>query len=382
MKAAAFFTVLLAASALPVIPDGSVATAVIRGVSSASFKERPHGLSSKKRRHDASAFDQIIVETLDQPAPSSSHTSAGLILFLLLTGLLIGAVLLLLCMMCLLKLARAQIAYQPVKQHDAHDRLYAIERREGSLVPPVVQPLIQPIIRRPHPVETATQTRYVTHDRGSGHVTSDTSKQRSSKKRRAKESSWYRQDQRPDDDEEVDHTGRRTLSQMRLDLRIKQDTQGKSKFSMKTFADPPLDSSDSSECGELQPVHSTKVRPLTFCLSPDLQKTREHRRESVGKRLYDESRAAKQWKGKHRKKTGSASSQGSQSSELDENFFGEERASEAYQDIRNKRRVTLRTNDEGAVEENGDTHGVTLEQLRTLLDEMMSKNTSGRSSRQ
>ncbi|XP_040354933.1 uncharacterized protein LOC8032421 [Ixodes scapularis] len=414
MRAAAFITILLAVSSMAIIPDGSVATAVFHGAPPSQTWARGSDTASKKRRHDAPSFDQIIVETLDQTATQRSSTT--LILFLFSTGLLIGAVLLLLCILCMLRAgllsaagrskrlpdqsflstirpARAQIAYQPVKQQDAEDKFCVAEKRGASFAGAP--------IRKPLAVQGSADIRSLTFDQGTAGVTtqssedSETVRSRRSKKRRAKEKyarhrrSSHQNKEDEDEDENEDDDGMKTMSQLRLDLRFQQDKPKRTSYNAaKRYFEDDNTSSGSAEIAEPltanQPAIASykKTRPLVFCLNADDRGKKTSRNGSRPRGASDWFEKESQSARRRDKAAQSATLQSSQSSEIDEKFSGE-KAPQVHRAFAYKPEVkpkpALREDPangygQAALKEGG----VTLDHLKVLLDEILAEKNDGR----
>ncbi|KAM7285744.1 uncharacterized protein ISCGN_032629 [Ixodes scapularis] len=391
MRAAAFITILLAVSSMAIIPDGSVATAVFHGAPPSQTWARGSDTASKKRRHDAPSFDQIIVETLDQTATQRSSTT--LILFLFSTGLLIGAVLLLLCILCLLRVFRAQIAYQPVKQQDAEDKFCVAEKRGASFAGAP--------IRKPLAVQGNADIRSLTFDQGTAGVTtqssedSETVRSRRSKKRRAKEKyarhrrSSHQNKEDEDEDDDEDDDGMKTMSQLRLDLRFQQDKPKRTSYNAaKRYFEDDNTSSGSAEIAEPltanQPAIASykKTRPLVFCLNADDRGKKTSRNGSRPRGASDWFEKESQSARRRDKAAQSATLQSSQSSEIDEKFSGE-KAPQVHRAFAYKPEVkpkpALREDPangygQAALKEGG----VTLDHLKVLLDEILAEKNDGR----
>ncbi|CAN8011347.1 unnamed protein product [Ixodes pacificus] len=384
MRAAAFITILLAVSSMATIPDGSVATAVFHGAPPSQTWARGSDTAPKKRRHDASSFDQIIVETLDQTATQRSSTT--LILFLFSTGLLIGAVLLLLCILCLLRVFRAQIAYQPVKQQDAEDNFVVAEKRGASFAGAP--------IRKPLAVQGNADIRSPTFDQGTAGTTtqssedSETVRSRRSKKRRAKEK-YARHRDSSHHNKQDDDDGMKTMSQLRLDLRFQQDKPKRTGYNAaRRYFEDDTTSSGSAEIAEPlranQPATAScrKTRPLVFRLNADDRGKKTSRNGSRPRDASDWLEKESQSARRRDKAAQSATLQSSQSSEIDEKFSGEKapqvhRAFAYKPEVKPKpapREDPANGYGQAALKEGG----VTLDHLKVLLDEILAGKNDGR----
>lgn len=392
MRAAVMIAVVAAAavSAAPrtAVKDGSVASAAFRGEPNDVALLPWHGddasgAAAKQRRHDASAFDQIIVETLEQPA--KHRPSAALIIFIFITSLFLGAVLLLLCIVCFLKAFHGQIAYQSVTQKD--DRLCVVENRG--------RPLADVLFNR-RPVEKSTQTKEAhdevrrnfrsssfsapsrfepehtkessrrktlfSHDKPPAADAMDTREAgrrrpmaeygadnlleaeyaRESLRRkmsRAPPHSRLHAQQRQDyGSEEMNYDEPecpQALSNLQLNLRINQDRPSSRNrnvsWGYKNRAHEGSSLTSISAAEEYGPP--TKSRPLMFSLNPD----KKAHRPRDGKASGPEPKAARAKEAPDRQTPSvwrSNSRDSVPSSEVDENFFGEQNASEVFQAIK------------------------------------------------
>ncbi|KAL1486819.1 hypothetical protein MTO96_031198 [Rhipicephalus appendiculatus] len=111
--------IVAVASEAVVIKDGSAASSTFREERVSAAKLEPWhdddaGSVSRRRQHGSAVFDQIIVETLE--LPKRHRPSLAFILVVFVTGLFIGAIALLLCVLCLLKALSGR--YWPVSQKD------------------------------------------------------------------------------------------------------------------------------------------------------------------------------------------------------------------------------------------------------------------------
>lgn len=449
MRAALIVAVVAAVSAAPrtAVKDGSVASAAFRGEPSdaALLPWQDHdasGTAAKQRRHDASAFDQIIVETLEQPA--KHRPSAALIIFIFITSLFMGAVLLLLCIVCFLKAFHGQIAYQSVTQKD--DRLCVLENRGRPLAD---------VLFNKRPLEKSTQTKEVRdevrrdfrsssfsapnrfepeytkessrrktvppHDRPPAFDATDPECPRESDRRRAmagygaptadnmaaeyaRESarrkatsrapspSRSHAHQRQDyDNEELNYDETecpQALSNLQLNLRINQDRpSGRNRnvsWGYKNQAHEGSSVTSVSAGEEYGP--STKSRPLMFSLNPDKKASRPR----DGRSLVADPKAPR---AKEVPSVWHANSKESiPSSEVDENFFGEQNASEVFQAIKSTKvgrgprsnaestqrefptqQLGSRATTPGSTRQQPGSDTVTKDQLMLLIDELLSK---------
>ncbi|XP_064471592.1 uncharacterized protein LOC135385904 [Ornithodoros turicata] len=139
-------TLLLLSYADALVPNGSMATAIFRFLPSSPFGlaalEEPN--APKRRRHyNSSLYDEILVETLDQPVPENHWTP--LVIFLFLVAMLIGVILAFLCVLCCMRYLRPQVQYRAMKEINSYD-VDDEGMREATFR------------ARMNPVETGTQT--------------------------------------------------------------------------------------------------------------------------------------------------------------------------------------------------------------------------------
>ncbi|CAN7985994.1 unnamed protein product [Ixodes hexagonus] len=229
-------------------------------------------------------------------------------------------------------LPRAQVAYQPVKQQDAEDKFCVAEKRGASYAN---KPIRKPVLARAKS-DIQSDIQALT-DRN---VTSSAPMQ------------YSRQDK-----PRISRHGRR-------------------------YFDSGSNSSDSLEDSEPLRVdrraptaHHRKTRPLVFRTSSqdkDMKTLTRHtaRPPDVSDRLKKESQPIKH-RGKLAASTALPSSRSS--SVIDENFFGEERASEMHQAIKPSIKPRPKPKDTSG-SSNGQAasqQGATLDQLRLLLDEIL-----------
>lgn len=447
MRAAVLIAVVAAAtvSAAPrtAVKDGSVASAAFRGEPNDVALLPWHGddasgAAAKQRRHDASAFDQIIVETLEQPA--KHRPSAALIIFIVITSLFLGAVLLLLCIVCFLKAFHGQIAYQSVTQKD--DRFCVVENRG--------RPLADVLFNR-RPVEKSTQTKEAhdevrrnfrsssfsapsrfepeqtkessrrktlfSHDKppaadamdpmytreagrrkpmaeyGADNLEAEYARESLRRKMsRAPPHSRLHAQQRQDyGSEEMNYDEPecpQALSNLQLNLRINQDRPSSRNrnvsWGYKNQAHEGSSLTSVSAAEEYGPP--TKSRPLMFSLNPDKKANRPRDGKAPEHKAPHAKEAPSVWRSNSRDSV--------PSSEVDENFFGEQNASEVYQAIkstkaargpRGKVESTPResptqqlasratTPREGSTRQQPGSDTVTKDQLVLMIDQLLSK---------
>ncbi|XP_064472011.1 uncharacterized protein LOC135386174 [Ornithodoros turicata] len=139
-------TLLLLSCADALVPNGSVATAIFRFLPPSPFGlaalEEPSA-PKRRRHHNRSLYDEILVETLHQPVPENHWTP--LVIFLFLAAMLIGMILAFLCVLCCMRYFHSQVRYRAMKElngDDVHDE----GLREAAFR------------ARMKPVETGTQT--------------------------------------------------------------------------------------------------------------------------------------------------------------------------------------------------------------------------------
>ncbi|KAH6939580.1 hypothetical protein HPB50_019636 [Hyalomma asiaticum] len=453
------------ASGATIIKDGSVASAAFRGVWPSDAEPQPWhdddaSGAAKRRRHDSPDFDQIIVETVEQPA--RHRHSWVLILFLLFTSLFMGAFALLLCLLCLLKAFNGQIAYRPVMQRD--DKFCVVENRGRPLADVMVKrrsalaAAETPIARKQRDFAQSARdsprsgrdgmksvrdvtynTRDVQHgDRDVTDYTGDvkhgardvpmnnaptgqywepqysrdmqqqqqqytresSNKRRGAYKRSAKVQ--HRQEPYSDDEDDDDHSRGKGLSNLRLDLRINEDSGRKdrnaSRISGITQYPPGSYSHSSYSSSENTNIsHVSKSRPLLFSLCPDKKLAKDRgSRTSIGD--------ARTHKVKESGAVRPSDSRDNQASEADENFFREQNAAVVYQPAKTNNnapgqprsknteatprqvltplgnnRAALQLED--ALRQKGANAAdqLTIDQVKALIDEMLNKKTNKRS---
>ncbi|KAK8783812.1 hypothetical protein V5799_009820 [Amblyomma americanum] len=407
MRAAVLLAVLTVAASAPsaIVKDGWVASAAFRGEPSAvaqPWHDDDASGAAKRRRDDSPAFDQIIVETLEQPA--KHRPSLFLILFLFITGLFAGAVLLLLCVLCLLKAFNGQIAYRSLEQKD--DNFCVVESR--------ARPVADAMFKQRPSVRTVTETPLLAKDRGVAHsaplqehwqpqygppapeyrqpqYAPERNRNRPAHKRPAKPQ--FRRERDSDEEDVDEHECQKALSNLRLDLRINQDRGRRNRNAAKGFKyqTPESNSGSSYSSGEVADGgNASKARPMLFCLNADKKAKDRDSKASL--------RDVKAHRGKESSAARPSNSKDSQISEIDENFFGEINASEVHQDIRTKKagrshgrsdsprrasatpqfgsRATTPIEDIGRHQEAISSDQVTLEQLKGLLDDIMKKKSN------
>ncbi|KAH6939581.1 hypothetical protein HPB50_019637 [Hyalomma asiaticum] len=477
------------ASRAAIIKDGSVASATFRGVWPSDAEPQPwhddnaSGAAKRRRRHDSPDFDQIIVETVEQPA--RHRHSWILILFLVFTGLFMGALTLLLCVLCLLKAFNGQIVYRPVTQRD--DKFCIVENHGRPLVDVMfkqrsaLDAAEMPIARKQRDVAQSTRdlprsgrdgtksvrdvtynTRDVRHDvrdvthyagdvqHGARDVTYSTggvkhqardaplrsardvpmndaptkeywepqySRDMRQQHQHMRESSnrtrgaykWsakvQHQGEPHSDDEDVDdHSRGKGLSNLRLDLRINEDSGRKdrnaSRISGITQYPPEGYSHSSYSSSEKTNIsHVSKSRPLLFSLCPDKKLAKDRgSKTSIGH--------ARTYKVKDGGTVRPSDSRDSQASEVDENFFREQNATEVYQSLKTNNKAPGKPRSknteatprkvsttphlgnnrtapqhEDAVRQHvaNGTDQLTLDQLKALIDEILNKKANKKS---
>lgn len=394
MRATLLLVVVLAAigavaSAPTIIKDGAVASAAFHGEWASAATPQPWheddaSGAAKRRRHESPAFDQIIVETVEQPA--RHRPSLAFILFVIVTSLFIGAIALLLCVLCLLKAFNAQIAYRSVAQRD--DTFCVVENRGKPLADvmfkqrPDYVDTEAPIARKEREVAQSARdfpnsardgtkaaregtkgVRDVKYSiRDLHHSVRDTpvhsardmptynaptgdyweppysrdmqqyTREGSNKRRGAYKSSakvHHRDELYSEEENGGEHNCGKALSNLRLDLRINQEPGRKNKnvsgggvirqYPMESYSPPSFSSGENTNIS-----HVSKSRPLLFSLSPDKKPAKDHASKTSS------IRDAKTHKVKEISAVRPSSSRDSQVSEVDEHFFGEQNATEAF----------------------------------------------------
>ncbi|KAK8783816.1 hypothetical protein V5799_009824 [Amblyomma americanum] len=277
MRAAILLTVLTVAASVPrrIVMDGWMASAAFRGEPSAVAQpwHGDHASGAAKRRRHAShaspAFDQIIVETLEQPA--KHRPSLFLILFLFITGLFAGAVLLLVCILCLLKAFNGQIVYRSLEQND---NFCVVESRTRP---------VTDVRFKQRPVQTFAETTSVAKvDRDVAHsapamapahkhrqprCAQESNRNRPAHKGSAKPQLTGKRDRGESANE---HDCRKALSNLWPDLRINSKGRDRNNNTApSSFSLPASSSASSCSSGEgAEAGNASKLRPLLFRQSP------------------------------------------------------------------------------------------------------------------
>ncbi|KAL1422443.1 hypothetical protein MTO96_022309 [Rhipicephalus appendiculatus] len=376
------------APAPTIIKDGEVASAAFRGEWASAATPQPWhdddaSGAAKRRRHESPAFDQIIVETVEQPA--RHRPSLVFILFVIVTSLFIGAIALLLCVLCLLKAFNAQIAYRSVAQKD--DTFCVVENRGRPLANvmfkqrPDYEDAEAPIARKerevaqsardlPRSARDGTKTaregtksvrdvKYSTRDvlhsvrDAPVHSARDVpaynaptgdyweppysrdmqqyTREGSNRRRGAYKSSakvHHRNELYSDDEDVEEHNCGKALSNLRLDLRINQEPGRKNKnvHGGGVIRQYPMESYSPPSYSSGEDTNISRVsksRPLLFSLNPDKKQAKDHGSKTS-------IRDAKTHKVKGSSPVRPSGSKDSQVSEVDEHFFGEQNASETF----------------------------------------------------
>lgn len=370
-----------AASGPTIIKDDAVAWVPSHGerVSAATpqpWHDDDASGAAKRRHHELPAFDQIIVETVEQPA--RHRPSLVFILFVIVTSLFIGAIALLLCVLCLLKAFNAQIAYRSVAQKD--ETFCAVESRERPLADvmfkqrPDYENAEAPIARKEREVAQSARdvpntaregtrsvrdvkysTRDVQHRVRDAPVYSardvpaynaptgdyweppysrdmqQYTREVGNRRRGANMSSakaHHRDELQSDDANVEEHNCGKALSNLRLDLRINQEPGRKNKniygggvirqYPMESYSPPSYSSGENMAISRV-----SKSRPLLFSLSQD-------KKQSKDRGSKTSIRDVKTHKAKESSAVRPSGSKDSQASEVDEHFFGEQNATEAH----------------------------------------------------
>lgn len=364
--------VVATTSTAAIIKDGSVASAAFRGEWASAAAPQPWhdddaSGAAKRRRHDSPDFDQIIVETLEQP-PARHRPSVALILFLFITGLFAGAMILALCVLCLLKSFNGQIAYHSVAQKD--DKFCVVENRGKPLADVMFKQRPAQVVAESHitrkerdlprsardvsytprelpqysardaPLYSARDMpaynapgdyRELRYSREQQHHTRESSNKRRGAYK-ASANAQQRQEPCSDDENVDDHNYGKTLSNLRLDLRINQEPHRKNRYasgggSIRQYPPDSYSASSYSSGENMNISHASKSRPLLFSLSPDKKPAKDRgSKTSV--------RDARTHRAKESMAVRRSDSRDSQVSEVDENFFGEQNAAEVYQSIK------------------------------------------------
>ncbi|KAL3186689.1 hypothetical protein MRX96_026847 [Rhipicephalus microplus] len=271
--------------------------------------------ASRRPPHGSPVFDQIIVETVQQPA--RHRPSLAFILVVFVIGLFMGALALLLCVLCLLKTLSGR--YWPVAQKD--DIFFMIESHEKLLANTKFQkqkanePADTPMANKESDVEGSA--RGAIKSAGSVMYSTRNDQQNTRKapllsaqdeptyetprgdflepqycrdmhqhtpgssnwKRHTFKSSGnvqHRQELYSDDENVSGHSGARGLSNLRLDFRINEKSSCKSDSTGGGLRQHPPDSSSSSSYSINENTvvsQASKSRPLRFCLSPEKEKS-------------------------------------------------------------------------------------------------------------
>ncbi|KAH7961695.1 hypothetical protein HPB52_011357 [Rhipicephalus sanguineus] len=429
------FTAIAAVAAkAAIIMDGSVASAAFREERASTAKpQRWHdddaSATSRRRHYDSPVFDQIIVETVEQPA--RHRPSLAFILAVFVTGLFIGAIALLLCVLWLLKALSGR--YWPVAQRD--DTLCVIEDHGRPLADIKFKqqqanvPLETPIVSKECDVAQSARdgtsvrdVKYTT--RNAQHSARQTPLQRArdgpaykaptgeyrepqysrDRQQHARGSSnWSktplksstnvqpRQELYIDDESVDDRNSAKALSNLRLNLRINEESSrtndsGGGGFRQHT---PESYSSSSYSSGENTAIsQASKSRSIRFCISPEKKGAKDfgNKTSLMDTRTHSlkESRALP-----------IADYRASQVTKAHANFIGEENTTEVYQSTRNNEASRPRSknseytprpasttplfgrttpqHDDGARQHVVNADQLKLDQVKVLVDEILNK---------
>lgn len=426
------FTAIAAVAAKAAITmDGSVASAAFREERASTAKpQRWHdddaSATSRRRHHDSPVFDQIIVETMEQPA--RHQPSLAFILAVFVTGLFMGAIALLLCVLCLLKALSGR--YWPVAQKD--DTLCVIEEHGRPLADIKFKhqqanvPLETPIASKGCDVAQSardgTSVRDVTYTtRNTQHSARQTPLQsardgpackatrdmhprtRDMQQHARGSSDWSRTPLKSSanvqprhelyiDDESVDdRNSAKALSNLRLNLRINEESSRTNDSGGGGFRQHPPESYSSSSysSGENTAISQTsKSRSIRFCISPEKKQTKDlgNKTSLMDTRTHNlkESRALP-----------IADYRASQVTKAHANFFGEENTTKVYQSTRNNEASRPRSknseytprpasttplfgrttpqHDDGARQHVANADQLKLDPVKVLVDEILNK---------
>lgn len=429
------FTAIAAVAAkAAIIMDGSAASAALREERVSAAKPQPQhdddaSGTSRRRHHDSPVFDQIIVETVEQPA--RHRPSLAFILAVFVTGLFMGAIALLLCVLCLLKALSGR--YWPVAQKDDtfcvredHGRPLAdIKLKQQQAKVPLEMPIASKERDVAQSARGGTSVRDVTYTTGSaqhsarqtppqsardapaykaptgGYLESQYSRdvqqhtRGSSNLNRATLKSsanvQHRQELYIDDENVDDRKSAKALSNLRLGLRINEEFSRTNDSGDGGFRQHPPESYSSSSysSGENTAIsQASKPRSLRFCISQEKKQAKD-----LGKKTSFMNTRAHNLK--ESRAVPVADYRASQVSEADANFFGGENTTQVYQSTKNNQARRPRSkngeyapqpasttplfgrtgpqHDDGARQLVANADQLKLDQVKVLIDEILNK---------